>query len=379
MHDTDYPSRRRRWPVMAIAALVLLAILWSGFWYFAAGTTAKTVADWKAREAQAGRHFVCSKESVSGYPFRIEVRCEGASADLKSNQPPVTVKAGAIRFLARVWEPTQLTSEIDGPLTISEPGQLGTMTARWRSARTELHGLPISPESVRVTIDGTTVEREAVDAGGSEQLFKADRFEVVGRMVSGSAASNPVIEVTFKLVSAAAPSLHPATVKPLDAEVTAVLRGLKNFAPKPWPDRFRELQAAGGRIEIIAARVRQGDTIATAKGVLSLSRTGRLDGQLRLVIANLDKVMPSLGLDKMLTPQAAPTQLNNAFGALDRILPGLGNVARQNAGPAIVAGINIMGQPTELEGQRAVALPLRFNDGAVSLGPVPLGQTAPLF
>ncbi len=54
-------------------------------------------------------------------------------------------------------------------------------------------------------------------------------------------------------------------------------------------------------------------------------------------------------------------------------------MARQNAGPAIVAGINIMGQPTELEGQRAVALPLRFNDGAVSLGPVLLGQTAPLF
>jgi hypothetical protein len=81
----------------------------------------------------------------------------------------------------------------------------------------------------------------------------------------------------------------------------------------------------------------------------------------------------------MLTPQAAPSQLNNAFGALDRIIPGLGNVARQNAGPAIVAGINIMGQPTELEGQRAVSLPLRFNDGMVSLGPMPLGQTAPLF
>ena len=33
-----------------------------------------------------------------------------------------------------------------------------------------------------------------------------------------------------------------------------------------------------------------------------------------------------------------------------------------------------MGQPTELEGQRAVMLPLRFNDGMVSLGPLPLGS-----
>ena len=38
-----------------------------------------------------------------------------------------------------------------------------------------------------------------------------------------------------------------------------------------------------------------------------------------------------------------------------------------------------MGQPTELEGQRAVALPLRFNDGVVSLGPIKLGQVDPLF
>ena len=105
--------------------------------------------------------------------------------------------------------------------------------------------------------------------------------------------------------------------------------------------------------------------------MLGLSRSGRLDGQLKLVVANLDKFMPSLGLDRMLAPQAAPPQVNNALGALDRIMPGLGNVARQNAGPAIVAGINIMGQPTELEGQRAVALPLRFNDGVVFAWPDP--------
>jgi hypothetical protein len=32
-----------------------------------------------------------------------------------------------------------------------------------------------------------------------------------------------------------------------------------------------------------------------------------------------------------------------------------------------------------LEGQRAVTLPLRFNDGAVTLGPIPIGNTPELF
>jgi len=45
----------------------------------------------------------------------------------------------------------------------------------------------------------------------------------------------------------------------------------------------------------------------------------------------------------------------------------------------IVASINLMGQPTELEGKRAVMLPLRFKDGAVWLGPVMVGYAPPLF
>ena len=45
----------------------------------------------------------------------------------------------------------------------------------------------------------------------------------------------------------------------------------------------------------------------------------------------------------------------------------------------IAASINLMGQPTELEGKRAVTVPLRFSDGAVFLGPVPIGITPALF
>jgi hypothetical protein len=80
-----------------------------------------------------------------------------------------------------------------------------------------------------------------------------------------------------------------------------------------------------------------------------------------------------------MAPQAQPNQMTSAFGALDRLAPGLGNIARQNAGPALVAGLAFIGQPTELEGKRAIMLPLRFSDGAVSLGPIPLGQTPPLY
>ena len=71
--------------------------------------------------------------------------------------------------------------------------------------------------------------------------------------------------------------------------------------------------------------------------------------------------------------------LDKAIGALDRIAPGLGGIARQNAAPMLAMGLAFIGQPTELEGQRAYAIPLRFQDGMVFLGPLQVGQTPPLY
>ena len=367
--------RRRRWPLILIVLLIVLGGLWTAAWNYGAGVAGQTIDGWKMREAKAGRVYTCATQTIGGFPFGIEMRCADPGADLKSNRPPLTLKGKDMLVSAHVWAPTTLTTDFTGPLSISEPGQAITFTANWRTAQTELHGLPASPESAALRVDKPVVDR----VGDSQHFFKADHVGVDSRMVSGTVQSNPVIEMVVKLTAATAPYWHPAAAIPVDADITSVLRGLKDFAPKPWQERLRELQAAGGRIEIKSARIQQQDTIAVANGTLGLSPSGRLNGQLQLTVANLEKLLPRLGLDRLLSQERTPPQLNKTFNALDRIMPGLGNVARQNAGPMISAGVNMMGQPAELEGKRAVALPLRFDDGMVSLGPLKLGATPPLF
>src|SRR3954453_19179364 len=267
-----------------------------------------------------------------------------------------------------------LTTQFVSPLPIAEPGQPGTIQGNWRHAETKVHGLPASPESVSVA-----VERPGVDRSSGENLFKSERLDPNGRLVSGTVQANPVIQMVLKLNAAPAPSWDQPAATPANSDIISGLRRLKDFSPKPWPVRFRELQEAGGRIEITNARVQQRDTVAVANGSLGLSSAGRLNGELRLTVANLEAFLPTLGLDQMLSQEKAPSQINNALGALDRLMPGLGNVARKNAAPMIAASVNMMGQPTELEGKRAVMLPLRFDDGMVSLGPLKLGATPPLF
>ena len=60
-------------------------------------------------------------------------------------------------------------------------------------------------------------------------------------------------------------------------------------------------------------------------------------------------------------------------------MPGLGQIARQNAAPGIAIGLGAIGQNTTLDGRPAVTVPLRFADGQVLLGPFPVGRTPPLF
>ncbi|MBE7608023.1 DUF2125 domain-containing protein, partial [Salmonella enterica subsp. enterica serovar 4:-:1,2] len=99
--------------------------------------------------------------------------------------------------------------------------------------------------------------------------------------------------------------------------------------------------------------------------------------ELQMTVTGLDRVIPALGIAKMLeegVPQAtldrvAPgvksQDLNNLFGALDRAVPGLGKVIKQNANAGVAAGINAIGTESTLEGRKARSFPLKFADGAV--------------
>jgi len=191
-----------------------------------------------------------------------------------------------------------------------------------------------------------------------------------------TAADNPVIEVVLRLTQASAPAFNPATVQPVDAEIMGVMRGLGDFSPKPWAARFRELQQRGGRIDITQARIAQGDTIAIGSGSLSIDPNGQLDGQLDVTVTGLEPFLVSIGAQQAI--QKSPN-MDKVAGMLNRLSPGLGDVARQQAGANLSLGINMLGKPATLEGRNAVTLPLRLKDGTAYLGPIPLGSTPVLF
>jgi hypothetical protein len=391
------PRRRPLWRLFIMPVLLLVAALgWSAFWFYSASQVDSASDAWRAREAKSGRVYDCAKRSVAGFPFRLEVRCDGVSVSLSSQtaeqtatQAPVTAKLGEILVVAQIYDPKLLIAEFTAPATIYDRGQQPSMTVNWRTARSSVVGLPGVPQRASIVFDDPSIDR--LNGSVPAPLARAKHIELHGRLAEGSALDRPVIETVLKIERGSVQELHPLLAEPFDADARTMLSGLKDFSPKPWPQRFREIQAAGGHVEIVQSRIQQGELIAVAAGSLGLSANGRLDGELQMTVAGIEKVIPALGIEKMLdegVPQAtldrvAPgvktSDVNNLFGALDRAIPGLGKVVKQNANVGVVAGINALGKEAVLEGKKARAFPLRFVDGTVFLGPLKVAQIPPLF
>ena len=185
------PPRRRLWPVvLPVCVVVVLAAVWCGLWYYAAGIADRTMSGWIAREAAAGRVYTCGSQTISGFPFRIEADCTTAGATISSTQPPFAVSAKDVSVAAQVYRPTTLVGDISSPVTVAEPGQPPRFVANWSRAQGSVSGLPPEPDSVSVTLDHPHVDQIA--AANGTTIFAADQCRIprphrrrLGRQQSG--------------------------------------------------------------------------------------------------------------------------------------------------------------------------------------------------
>ena len=151
---TPAPRRRPLWRLFIMPVLLLIAALaWSAFWFYAASEVDVKADAWRAQEAKSGRVYDCAKRTVAGFPFRLEVRCDGASVSLNSQtagqaatQAPITAKLGQILVVAQIYDPKLLIAEFTAPATLSDSSGSPSMSVNWSKARSSVVGLPAVPQ-----------------------------------------------------------------------------------------------------------------------------------------------------------------------------------------------------------------------------------------
>src|SRR4051794_13784718 len=230
MSDMNLTSRRRSlWRLfIAPALLVVAAVAWTAFWFFAASQVDASADAWRAQEAKSGRVYDCARRSVAGFPFRLEVRCDGASVSLRlqtagqtAAQTPITAKLGEILVVAQVYDPKLLIAEFTAPATLSERGGSPSMSVNWSKARASVVGLPAVPQRASIVFDDPDIAR--LNGSIQTSLARAKHIELHGRLAEGSNLDRPVIEAVLKIESGSLQELHPLLTQPFDVDVRALL------------------------------------------------------------------------------------------------------------------------------------------------------------
>src|SRR5262249_46513326 len=188
MTDNTVPRRRPLWRLFIAPVLLLIAAIgWSAFWFFAASQVDVQADAWRAHEAKSGRIYDCAKRSVAGFPFRLEISCDSPSVTLASQtaQPASQFKAklDQILVVAQVYDPKHVIAEFSGPAAITDQGGQ-TFAASWKLGRASVFGLPGVPQRASVVFDQPALAR--VDGSMQVPLADAQHVELHGRIAEGS-------------------------------------------------------------------------------------------------------------------------------------------------------------------------------------------------
>ena len=110
-------STTRTWSMfLPLAAVLLLSLLWSIYWFVASGIAQTRLAEERTRLAAQGLTLTCSQEDWGGYPFHFELTCVSPVLN-RENQAEIA--SSRLLLTALAYAPWQVVALLDGPSTIT--------------------------------------------------------------------------------------------------------------------------------------------------------------------------------------------------------------------------------------------------------------------
>lgn len=115
---------------LPLGIVLLLALLWSVYWFVASGIARDRMAAERDRLAERGLTLTCTQEGWGGYPFHFEYSC---SAPVFTLAGTTEVKSAKLLLVALAYAPWQVAALVDGPTTIMSPGRPPTQVTHQRA------------------------------------------------------------------------------------------------------------------------------------------------------------------------------------------------------------------------------------------------------
>jgi hypothetical protein len=333
-NDGKAARKRSRGPVVLLAILVVLLVVWCAYWVVAYRLAESFIPSAAAAETTgASPAIACADRVLGGFPLQLTIRCNGGSATTADG---VRATLGPFAAAAPLYTPGRVVAGLSGPLQVDAPGF--TLNAGWTradvtgdagligtvAARASLEGLFVDVAtdgiplfSAQATTWGTEV-RPAADADALRVVLTADDF-----VLTLDGAAYPQLSGTASLTLLGAGQR-------LDRDPMAIL--------SDW-------LSAGGNVRVEHAVLASGTVNADVRGDLALEIDGTLSGTLAVIYSG-EEDLPLL---------------------VAAIFPWAGNQADVVA-DAIVA----VSRPTERMGAPALEVHLMLDHGVVKYGLFPI-------
>ncbi|MGB9143872.1 MAG: DUF2125 domain-containing protein, partial [Aestuariivirga sp.] len=272
-------STKRPWHMFyPLAGMILISIVWCGYWFVAFQATQELVAAKRLELAGKGAQLICAQENWGGFPFRFEFWCQDPSLRFSGAGNTYQLKSAKLLVVAQAYNPLHILLLVDGPTTFD----LGTAVLQ-----TVSHDQALI--SVKLNTNGEfdiSSEAAKVDA---PDVFSASQLRVFARR------TNTTLDLAANAQQLVVRGPQDSPVSIAAAEFLANANAAFLEQPFAAPNAEKPLDIHSLKISLDAADL-------SAQGDIFLDAQHRLAGKLSSETTDIDRLLqvisPILGMNE---------------------------------------------------------------------------------
>ena len=332
------PRRLGLWApfVLAFAGVVALSAVW--FWM--RGEVERRMDSARASAVDSGWTMKWAHRSISGFPFRLDVKLDDAVVREPSGWG---IGAAHVSAEAFVFAPTHWVALApDGATVYRRKG--GPLVVHAKVLRASVSQVSAAPP--RISVEGLALRFTTPPDAAPFLLTSASEFHLHTR--AGPDDQGAIyVEVDGASAQLTGLLARIAEGRPTRLIFDAIYSNASALRGRNWPAAERAWGGAGGRIDVRRLRVTAGQAeVDSTGGTLGVGADGRLRGRLDLTLRQAPMTLGAMGAEGALSPETA-----RAAAALAGAI---------QSGPLL-------------------SLPLSFQAGRTTLGPIAIGPSPRIY
>ena len=285
------PSSRRgfRWGLYLPLILLALAVAgWSGFWFVARSLVGNGIDQAMADARARGDVWTCTERSISGYPFRIEVRCKDVTLTRNSGVGVVTLSSGPLVAIGQPHTPNHVIVQGAGPLR-AQLADGRRIEARWDLA--EASRRMRSGQLERLSLDVRKPVLSLTRPDGAISTYVARQFEGHVRRNPARPEADKAQDLFVRIAQMSAGDLDAllGDSSPADIDLQATTSHADLLATGLTPASLEAWRLASGTFDLTRFSLRKGLKLVEATGTFGLDDARRLEGRIEPAAANIDQ------------------------------------------------------------------------------------------